>query len=174
MNLKEILKAVNENTLAVAKALQEWNTDEAVDLLTKHSETITQRIEKSSEEDSSQNTTPEEWSTDDIETQQEETPPSEPPANDPAPTEPVEKNTQHSLTKQQHDLLSKAMDLWDEWRAVLKKFVEMYISASDVPDFISQFDEIKDRLSKLETTSQQLPEWTPIKKSSLEWVLSVK
>jgi hypothetical protein len=48
------------------------------------------------------------------------------------------------------------------------KFVEMYISAGDVPDFVNQFDEIKDRLSKLETHSQQLPESEEIKKSTLE------
>jgi DNA-binding GntR family transcriptional regulator len=49
MNLQEILKAVNDNTLAVAKALQSGNNEEAVDLLTKHAEVINSRIEKSSD-----------------------------------------------------------------------------------------------------------------------------
>ena len=85
MNLQEILKAVNENTLAVAKALQEWDTDQAVDLLTKHAEAITQRIEKSEDvpgPDDNKPELPEETPV----SPKEDTPPSETP-----PTEPIEK-----------------------------------------------------------------------------------
>jgi phage regulator Rha-like protein len=50
----------------------------------------------------------------------------------------------------------------------------MYISAWDIPDFVSQFDEIKERLSKIEKVSQQLPEPQDLKKSSLDGILKVQ
>lgn len=59
-----------------------------------------------------------------------------------------------------------------EW---LQKFVEMYISAWDVADFVNQFEEIKSRIAQIEKQSSQLPESPQeIKKSSLDWILTVQ
>lgn len=174
MNLQEILKAVNDNTLAVAKALQSGNNEEAVDLLTKHAEVINSRIEKSSDPEKTEEKEKEvpdnipKWPIPDSDPIGDKSSPSE------SETKTVEKSEKIALTKTQHDFLTKAMELWNEWLGVLMKFVEMYISAGDVPDFVNQFDEIKDRLSKLETHSQQLPESEEIKKSTLEWILHVQ
>jgi hypothetical protein len=51
----------------------------------------------------------------------------------------------------------------------------MYISAWDIADFVAQFDEIKNRIAQIEKQSTQLPESPQdIKKSSLDWILTVQ
>ena len=66
------------------------------------------------------------------------------------------------MTKSQQTTLVKFLDavgdLDEPKMANLVKWVEMYISASDVPDFVAQFDEIKERLAKQEKRSGQNPE----------------
>lgn len=47
----------------------------------------------------------------------------------------------------------------EEKVANLLKWVEMYISASDVPDFVAQFDKITTRLASVEKSSKQAPEY---------------
>lgn len=49
MDIKELLKSINENVKVVAKSLMDGKTDEAVDVLTKSAEMIGEAIEKSEE-----------------------------------------------------------------------------------------------------------------------------
>lgn len=151
MDIKEILKTMNTWLLSIAKSLQAGNNDEAIDLLTKQAEQVQELIEKSEE------TPPE-----DPQEPEEDLDPSD---NDPGDTdpekEPIEKTVPVQLTKAQA-----------EW---LQKFVEMYISAWDVADFVNQFEEIKNRVAQIEKQSTQLPESPQeIKKSSLDWILTVQ
>lgn len=151
MDIKEILKTMNTWLLCIAKSLQAGNNDEAIDLLTKQAEHLQEIIEKTEE------TPPE-----DPQEPEEDLDPSD---NDPGDTdpekEPIEKTVPVQLTKAQA-----------EW---LQKFVEMYISAWDVADFVNQFEEIKNRVAQIEKQSTQLPESPQeIKKSSLDWILTVQ
>lgn len=151
MDIKEILKTMNTWLLSIAKSLQAGNNDEAIDLLSKQAEHLQEIIEKTEE------TPPE-----DPQEPEEDLDPSD---NDPGDTdpekEPIEKTVPVQLTKAQA-----------EW---LQKFVEMYISAWDVADFVNQFEEIKNRVAQIEKQSTQLPESPQeIKKSSLDWILTVQ
>lgn len=149
MDFKELLKTINSWLLSVAKSLQEWKHDEAVDLLTKQAEDISELIEKAEE------TPPE-----DPQDPEDDTNPSDDPGDTDPEKEPMEKTVSVQLTKAQA-----------EW---LQKFVEMYISAWDVADFVGQFDAIKERVSKLEKSSDQLGEDpTEVKKSTLSGILNV-
>lgn len=158
MDLKEILKRMNTWLLTTAKSLQAGNNDEAIDLLTKQAEQIQELIEKTEE------TPPE----DPIEPEDNKDPVDDPsddewdePGEPSHKKEPIEKMVPVQLTKVQ-----------SEW---LQKFVEMYISAWDVADFVNQFEEIKNRIAQIEKQSTQLPESPQeIKKSSLDWILTVQ
>lgn len=154
MDIKELLKTLNDWLLQIAKSLHDGDTDQAVDLLTKHAEDLKALIEKT-EDDPAPEPTP----TDPKENESDDVPPADDPQEEPE-KKPVEKKVTIELTKTQA-----------EW---LEKFVEMYISAWDIADFVEQFDEIKERLSKIEKTSQQLPEPQNIKKSTLDGILKVQ
>ena len=39
----------------------------------------------------------------------------------------------------------------DDWKEAIKKYVDIYISANDIGDFLKQFEELKGKLEKLET-----------------------
>jgi len=149
MDIKELLKSLNGWLLEIAKSLHDGNTNQAVDLLTKQAEDLKELIEKVEDDDIPE---PPKEVESDI--------PDETPTEDEPEKKPVDKTVRLELTKTQA-----------EW---LEKFVEMYISAWDIPDFVSQFDEIKERLSKIEKVSQQLPEPQDIKKSSLDGILKVQ
>jgi hypothetical protein len=151
MDIKEILKTMNTWLLSIAKSLQAGNNDEAIDLLTKQAEHLQELIEKTEE-------TPHE----DTQEPEEDIDPSDDDPGDTDPEkEPIEKTVPVQLTKAQA-----------EW---LQKFVEMYISAWDVADFVNQFEEIKNRVAQIEKQSTQLPESPQeIKKSSLDWILTVQ
>ena len=149
MDIKELLKSLNGWLLEIAKSLHDGNTNQAVDLLTKQAEDLKELIEKVEDDDVPE---PAKEIESDI--------PDETPSEDEPEKKPVDKTVRLELTKTQA-----------EW---LEKFVEMYISAWDIPDFVSQFDEIKERLSKIEKVSQQLPEPQDIKKSSLDGILKVQ
>lgn len=150
MDIKEILKTMNSWLLSIAKSLQAGNNDEAIDLLTKQAEHVQELIEKSEE------TPPE-----DPQEPEEDIDPSDDDPGDIDPDkEPIEKTVPVQLTKAQTERL--------------QKFVEMYISAWDVADFVGQFDAIKERVSKLEKSSQQMDEDpTELKKSTLSGILTV-
>lgn len=157
MDLKEMLKTMNTWLLTIAKSLQAGNNDEAIDLLTKQAEQIQELIEKIEE------SPPE----DPIESEKNKDPVDDPgddewdPGEPNSEKEPIEKMVPVQLTKVQ-----------GEW---LQKFVEMYISAWDVADFVNQFEEIKSRIAQIEKQSSQLPESPQeIKKSSLDWILTVQ
>jgi len=147
MTIKELLKQINDNITLVAKSLVDGKNDEAVDLLTKSAEVLGEAIAKSDEPADAPADAP------------SETPAVETPAETPAETE-LEKAT--PLTKSQQITLAKFADVLGELNEDqvknLVKWVEMYISASDVPDFVAQFEEIKGRLSGIEKTSDQNPE----------------
>lgn len=163
MDFKAILKTINEALINTAKSLKAWDTDTAVDLLTKQAHDIHELIEKS---DTPATDDPQPESGDDNtpgDTPPEPTPTDEPesPDNGDTDPEPLEKTVPVHLTKTQA-----------EW---LQKFVEMYISAWDVADFVEQFEEIKSRIAQIEKQSTQLPESPQeVKKSSLDWILSVQ
>ena len=127
MDIKELLKTLNDWLLEIAKSLHDGDTDQAVDLLTKQAEDLKELIEKTEEDPEPIASEPKADKPDDI-------PAEDPPKEDVPEKKPVEKGITIQLTKTQA-----------EW---LEKFVEMYISAWDVPDFVSQFDEIKERVSK--------------------------
>lgn len=151
MDLKELLKTMNTWLLTIAKSLQDGKNDEAIDLLTKQAEHLQELIEKAEE------TAPEDPQEPEIE---EEDPADDPGDTDPE-NEPIEKTVPVQLTKAQTERL--------------QKFVEMYISAWDIADFVAQFDEIKNRIAQIEKQSTQLPESPQdIKKSSLDWILTVQ
>ena len=163
MDFKAILKTINDSLINTAKSLKAWDTDTAVELLTKQAEQIHQLIEKS-ETPPTNDPQPEPSNDNDPWDNPPESAPIEQPENSDAEdtdSEPIVKTVPVQLTKSQA-----------EW---LQKFVEMYISAWDVADFVEQFEEIKTRLAQIEKQSTQLPESPQeVKKSSLDWILSVQ
>lgn len=149
MTIKELLKQINDNITQVAKSLVDGKNDEAVDLLTKSAEVLGEAIAKSDEPADAPAETPADA-------------PSDTPAETPAETPETELEKSTPLTKSQQATLAKFADvlgdLSEDQVKNLTKWVEMYISASDVPDFVAQFEQIKDRLTGIEKTSDQHPE----------------